>query len=254
MYSALLHLRIPLNSGLFELQRSLTRILFSLLYLPIGLVSGILRFISGVLRVPLLTYPFSFSTYRILRQVYPDSRSATRRWITSLEEETGAVNFKSATVVATGLDGQQSTSRRHTYPPTADESKILPDFFDGAYEEVLDACQKEGRIACVILVSAEHDDVPEFKRSAISPVDQPASHLPSDQPSLTQVLSVCSARTTLSYGEETSGTKILGMVSNFLSSLLTAPNTHHRSCPEVTSNNIPVRCICGPSTPPEPLV
>lgn len=136
------------------------------------MVSGILRFVSGILRVPLLTSPFNLSTnYRVLRQPYPDSRSATRRWITSLEEETGAVNFKSAAVAATGLDDRQSTLRRHTYPPTnpADESKILPDFFDGGYEEVLDICQKEGRIACVVLVSAEHDDVAEFKRSVIFP-------------------------------------------------------------------------------------
>ncbi|KAH0828611.1 hypothetical protein J3R83DRAFT_2941 [Lanmaoa asiatica] len=159
------------GQGGYEAPRSLTRILYTLLYLPVGLVSRILRFVSGILRVPLLTSPFNFSTnYRILRQAYPDSRSATRRWITSLEEETGAVNFKSAAVAATGLDGRQSTSRRHTYPPAspADESKILPDFFDGTYEEVLDACQREGRIACVVLVSAEHDDVAEFKRSTLT--------------------------------------------------------------------------------------
>lgn len=162
-----LHFRVPLNPQFHKAQRSLTRILFSLFYLPIGLVSGFLRFVSGILRIPLWTSPFNFSTnYRMLRPAYPDSRSAARRWITSLEEETGAVNFKSVAVAATGLDGRQSTSRRHAYPPTnpADESKILPDFFDGAYEEVLDTCQKEGRIACVILVSAEHDDVAEFKR------------------------------------------------------------------------------------------
>ncbi|KAG9311325.1 hypothetical protein JVU11DRAFT_8423 [Chiua virens] len=162
----------PENSGHggHQPRRSLTRLLFSLLYLPISLVSGILRFISGILRVPLLTSPFNFSNYRFLRQTYPDSRSVTRRWITSLEEETGAVNHKSATVAVTGLDGQQSTSRRHTYPPAnpADESKVLPDFFDGKYEEVLDICQKEGRIACIILVSAEHDDVAEFKRSTLT--------------------------------------------------------------------------------------
>lgn len=131
------------------------------------MVTGILRFVSGILRVPFLISPFNFSTnYRIPRQTYPDSRSATRRWITSLEEETGAVIFKTSTVAATGLDGRRSASRRHAYPPTgsADENKVLPDFFDGTYEEVLDTCQKEGRVACVILVSAEHDDVAEFKR------------------------------------------------------------------------------------------
>jgi len=74
-------------------------------------------------------------------------------------------------VSATGLDGRQSVSRRHIYPPTSpgDESlKILPDFFDGTYEEVLNACQKEGRVVCVIIVSAEHDDVAEFKRSTLT--------------------------------------------------------------------------------------
>ncbi|KAF8559473.1 hypothetical protein OG21DRAFT_1503382 [Imleria badia] len=91
----------------------------------------------------LLRMMWPFNNYRMLRQTHPDSRSATRRWIMSLEEETGAVS-------------------------SADESKVLPDFFDGTYEQVLDACQKEGRIACVILVSAEHDDVAEFKRSTLT--------------------------------------------------------------------------------------
>jgi len=68
--------------------------------------------------------------------------------------------------VSTGFEAGPSTSRRHTYPPAAveDNQKILPDFFTGSYEDVIDICQKEGRIACVILVSSEHDDDAEFKR------------------------------------------------------------------------------------------
>lgn len=68
--------------------------------------------------------------------------------------------------VTTGFEAGPSTTRRHTYPPAAsdDNQKILPDFFDGSYEEVLDICQREGRIACVVLVSAEHDDDADFKR------------------------------------------------------------------------------------------
>lgn len=135
-------------------------------------VSGILRFFSGLLPISFFTSIFTLGTnYQVLRPAYSsDSRSATRRWITSLEEETGAVNVKSAAVSATGLDGRQSVSRRHIYPPTSpvDENKILPDFFEGTYEEVLNTCQKEGRIVCVIIVSAEHDDVAEFKRSVVS--------------------------------------------------------------------------------------
>jgi FAS-associated factor 2 len=42
--------------------------------------------------------------------------------------------------------------------------KILPDFTLGSYEEVLRLCQREAKVACVILVSEEHDDVTEFKR------------------------------------------------------------------------------------------
>ena len=71
-----------------------------------------------------------------------------------------------ANAVSTGFEAGPSTTRRHAYPPAASEDnpKILPDFFDGSYEDVLDLCQREGRIACVILVSAEHDDDAEFKR------------------------------------------------------------------------------------------
>ena len=45
-----------------------------------------------------------------------------------------------------------------------DGRKLLPDFTLGRYEEILRLCQREAKIACVILVSEEHDDVTEFKR------------------------------------------------------------------------------------------
>ena len=43
--------------------------------------------------------------------------------------------------------------------------KLLPDFFLGGYEEFARTCQREIKIGCVVIVSDEHDDVPEFKRS-----------------------------------------------------------------------------------------
>ncbi|KIJ12714.1 hypothetical protein PAXINDRAFT_136808 [Paxillus involutus ATCC 200175] len=151
--------------------RPLTQTLFALLSLPINVVSGLLRFLLGILRIPLSSLSFTNNaTYRGLRQAYPNSRGATRRWITALEEETGAVSFKCVATVTSGLDTRPSTSRRNMYPPTSrvDGTKILPDFFDGTYEEVLDICHKKGKIACVILVSDEHDDVAEFKRSTLT--------------------------------------------------------------------------------------
>jgi FAS-associated factor 2 len=45
-----------------------------------------------------------------------------------------------------------------------DGRKLLPDFTLGSYEEILRLCQREAKIACVIMVSEEHDDVTEFKR------------------------------------------------------------------------------------------
>ncbi|KAI6129279.1 hypothetical protein EDD16DRAFT_1701278 [Pisolithus croceorrhizus] len=148
--------------------KSLANTVFTVLSLPFHVVTGILRFILGVFRIPFLSLNFSSNTYRPPRHPQ-DSRGAIRRWITTLEEETGAYNIKSSPSVATGRDNHPSTSRRHTYPPANPETtRVLPDFFDGTYDEVLDICQKEGRIACVILVSEEHDDVPAFKRVTLT--------------------------------------------------------------------------------------
>lgn len=84
-----------------------------------------------------------------------------------LEEETGAVCIGSTSgprgiSTATESAGPSTLTSR---PSTAEDGgKILPDFTLGSYDEVLRACQREARIACIILVSEEHDDVVEFKR------------------------------------------------------------------------------------------
>ncbi|KAG2740962.1 hypothetical protein P692DRAFT_20880483 [Suillus brevipes Sb2] len=153
--------------------RSTWSFLWSLLTVPLHLVSGVLRFVFSVLRIPIPSLPFmATNSYHSHRPTSPDSRSITQRWVQQLEEETGACSSKRSTVnaVTTGFEAGPSTTRRHTYPPAAsdDNQKILPDFFDGSYEEVLDICQREGRIACVVLVSAEHDDDADFKRSTLT--------------------------------------------------------------------------------------
>ncbi|KAG2038010.1 hypothetical protein BDR03DRAFT_955537 [Suillus americanus] len=153
--------------------RSNWSFLWSLITVPLHLVSGVLRFVFSVLRIPIPSLPFmTINSYHSHRPTSPDSRSMTQRWVQQLEEETGACSSKRsmANAVTTGFEAGPSTTRRHTYPPAAsdDNQKILPDFFDGSYEEVLDICQKEGRIACVVLVSAEHDDDADFKRSTLT--------------------------------------------------------------------------------------
>ncbi|KAH7882133.1 hypothetical protein F5I97DRAFT_1912481 [Phlebopus sp. FC_14] len=147
-------------------RRSITQTLLALLSLPLNILSGAFRLILGILRIPILSLPFiNYNTYRSLRQTHLPTRDAT---------QTGAYCASakaSAAVITTSLDSLPSTSRRHAYPPTtspSENTRVLPDFFDGTYEEALDICQKEGRIACIILVSDEHDDVPEFKRSTLT--------------------------------------------------------------------------------------
>lgn len=49
-----------------------------------------------------------------------------------------------------------------------DGRKLLPDFLLGSYEDLLKICERDAKIGCVILVSEEHDNVKEFKRSVQS--------------------------------------------------------------------------------------
>lgn len=147
----------------------------SVLAFPLHIISSIFRFIFGVLRIPIPQLRFgSLNFYRPLPSGPTDPRSVADRWVRALEEETGAVCISRAgtagVAAATGRDaGPSSLSSRGRIPNDGDSSedggKILPDFTLGSYEEFLSICQREARIACVILVSEEHDDVTEFKRS-----------------------------------------------------------------------------------------
>lgn len=88
------------------------------------------------------------------------------RWVRQLEDETGAnrrARYDSSSY-STGAEagpGPSTLSRRNE---AAGEGIRLPEFYLGSYEEALRVCQQEARILCCILVSEEHDDVPEFKR------------------------------------------------------------------------------------------
>ncbi|THU84302.1 hypothetical protein K435DRAFT_870418 [Dendrothele bispora CBS 962.96] len=126
------------------------------------------------------------------------------RWIRELEEETGAIclgrtapiGSSTSTSVGMGSSTSNLTSRAgpstSNLPPTdadIDESeldallgpeeseterpdptrqKFLPAFQIGTYEQALKVIEKETRIGCIILVSEEHDDVAEFKRTTLT--------------------------------------------------------------------------------------
>ncbi|TFK78398.1 hypothetical protein K466DRAFT_668456 [Polyporus arcularius HHB13444] len=164
------------------------RVVFNILAIPLYPIFSLLRFIFRALRIPLPNFgSFTFS-YRPLgpgsSHEARDPKSVAERWVRALEEETGAVCIgRSANrrrergnghSVATGVAGPSNlTARGGAWEEGSSgvgegELKLLPDFFLGGYEEFARTCQKDIKIGCVIIVSEEHDDVAEFKRSTLT--------------------------------------------------------------------------------------
>ena len=159
--------------------------MFNILAIPLYPLFSLLRFIFRALRIPLPNFgPFTFS-YRPLgpgpSHEARDPKSVAERWVLALEEETGAVCISRSAnkrreqsnghSVATGIAGPSSVTQRGgaweegSSRGVEGDLKLLPDFFLGGYEEFARTCQREIKIGCVVIVSDEHDDVPEFKRS-----------------------------------------------------------------------------------------
>lgn len=161
------------------------RVVLNILAIPLYPIFSLLRFLFRALRIPLPSGgPFTFS-YRPLGpgpgREPRDPKSVAERWIRALEEETGAVCISRSTnrkqqqsnghSVASGVAGPSTLTARggNTYEDGSSgglesDSKLLPDFFLGGYEEFARTCQKDMKIGCIVIVSEEHDDDAEFKR------------------------------------------------------------------------------------------
>lgn len=174
----------PATSPFFFIARPI----FSILAVPIHILSSIVRFIFGLLRIPVpqfhlrfvgLNFYRNFGGSRTTRRGPGHSETGPERWIRELEEETGAVcigRIRNSEGMNPGAAssaieaGPSNLTARGALISSSingylDEGrKVLPDFMLGSYEEMLRICKKDARIGCVILVSEEHDDVPEFKR------------------------------------------------------------------------------------------
>lgn len=129
------------------------------------------QFLFGVLRIPLPQFNFrNIRLYRPLPTGPQDPRSVADRWIRSLEDETGCISISTAfnrqTGAASGTDAGPSAlhSRFGDNGDSMEARKYIPDFMRSSYEEALRRAQKDIRIACIILVSDEHQDVSEFKK------------------------------------------------------------------------------------------
>ncbi|RPD56562.1 hypothetical protein L226DRAFT_531309 [Lentinus tigrinus ALCF2SS1-7] len=163
------------------------RVVFNILAIPLYPLFSLLRFIFRALRIPLPNFgPFTLS-YRPLgpgpSHEAKDPKSVAERWVLTLEEETGAVCISRSAnrrreqgnghSVATGVAGPSNLTVRSAWEEGSSgaaegDLKLLPDFFLGGYEEFARTCQKDIKIGCIVIVSDEHDDVPEFKRSTLT--------------------------------------------------------------------------------------
>ncbi|KZT06631.1 uncharacterized protein LAESUDRAFT_743249 [Laetiporus sulphureus 93-53] len=169
--------------------------ILTVLAIPLRLFTSVLRFILRLLRIPFPQFaPFTWSSlsFRPLGSSTGhdaramDPKTVAERWVRALEEETGAVCVSRSGVrgsghvsangngISSGADvagpsALASRSAAHSYDGEVDaERNLLPDFFLGGYEEFARWCEKSVKLGCVILVSDEHDDVPEFKRSTLT--------------------------------------------------------------------------------------
>ncbi|KAI0073854.1 hypothetical protein K474DRAFT_1666141 [Panus rudis PR-1116 ss-1] len=157
------------------------RFILTILAVPFHIIRAFFRIIG----IPLPQLPVTLSGLSVYYrhgsssasrpELRTDPRSAAERWVRSLEEETGAVCIGKASRAGEGASssvGPSTSAAGLVSRKGVDEDgeRVLPDFFIGSYEEFARACARDTdpRIGCVIIVSEEHDDVPEFKRSTLT--------------------------------------------------------------------------------------
>lgn len=91
-----------------------------------------------------------------------DPRAAAERYVRGLEEETGARVVGRST--AAGEIEAGPSSRTLDATASSPGAGVLVDFFLGGYSDALKVAKEEIKILMVVLTSAEHEDVPEFRR------------------------------------------------------------------------------------------
>ncbi|KZT54257.1 hypothetical protein CALCODRAFT_19086 [Calocera cornea HHB12733] len=138
--------------------------------MSLGLLSSLLQFILRLLGIPVPRFlRTSSASYTSLRGPPPvdDPMVAADRLVRQLEEETGAVCVSR---VGLSLQDGETASTASTTDAT-EKRKVLPDFWIGSYKTALDTAKKDIRILCVILMSEEHQDMPEFRRNVLTDPD-----------------------------------------------------------------------------------
>ena len=228
------------------------------------------QFVFHILRIPIPRFAMGGLGLRAVPPRTPggirrptrtlDPVTAAERWVRELEDETGAVSItKAAAVGAEEQNGATSSARstavetssaaKPDYRPRNESSegagRVLPDFYIGSYENALKLARDDARVLCVILVSEENDDVPEFKRSVnqLSTSPHPLMHRVPDPYLQTRTLFVSWLTMILLYGEVTSEIQAHIKVSmECISSGQSANNQHwDHSCSQTQCHGISIR-------------
>jgi FAS-associated factor 2 len=149
--------------------------LFSIITFPLSIslsiVTSLLHFVFRVLRVPFPrswnSLTFTAASARNRNRGRPlladDPSSVADRFVRELEDETGAMCVSRAAAVA----NEEGNGNAGLEKSVEGRGRLLPDFWIGSYESALKAAEAQSKVLCVILLSEEHDDVPEFRRWAL---------------------------------------------------------------------------------------
>lgn len=137
------------------------------LAVPVSLVADLtLTFVGMFARLVGVRLPSSLlygPRGRTSRSAINDPRTCAERWVREFEEEITVEGYTShSSQVSTSLS--TTTSRRA--PPAS--GRRLPDFLLVGYDEAVRKAKEEIKILMVVLVSEEHDDVAEFKRTTLT--------------------------------------------------------------------------------------
>ncbi|KAI0084959.1 hypothetical protein BDY19DRAFT_968236 [Irpex rosettiformis] len=169
----------PSTSALALLYRPI-RFILALLAVPYTIIRAILRALRIPLPLPAVSPAFSITGLGLnfglphRPSVGPapvrDAKVAAERWVQALEEETGCVSISRAQASGGDASGVASGSSSVTRRTGEAQTRVLPDFYLGSYENFVRTLAKEteAKVGCVIILSEEHDDTPEFKRSTLT--------------------------------------------------------------------------------------
>lgn len=143
--------------------------LISILSFPFSLLGGIIGFILRLLRFPFSGTPLRPGGSRGVigglglglagRGIVEDPATVAERFVRELEDETGALTVSHVAGISTEEKAGSPNAGK-----AREDRKLLPDIFIGSYDQALKAAETELKVLCAIVLSSEHDDVPEFRR------------------------------------------------------------------------------------------